>query len=107
MLWRAFDRSFGAQRIRRILDKWLAARKRLRPPGMGNGWVGCDEGIGHAVERVFGKVPLHPTSRSDGTAFIRFDLAYQTRDKSFVPLVLDFRWAMRLESWPPSKALPV
>jgi len=22
---------------------------------MGNGWVGCDDGIGHAVERVFGK----------------------------------------------------
>lgn len=38
-----------------ILDEWLAARKRLRPPDMGNGWVGCDDGIGHAVERVFGK----------------------------------------------------
>jgi hypothetical protein len=22
---------------------------------MGNGWVGCDAEIGHAVERVFGK----------------------------------------------------
>jgi catechol 2,3-dioxygenase-like lactoylglutathione lyase family enzyme len=38
-----------------ILDEWLAARKRLRSPDMGNGWVGCDDGIGHAVERVFGK----------------------------------------------------
>jgi hypothetical protein len=38
-----------------ILDEWLAARKRWRSPDMDNGWVGCDDGIGHAVERVFGK----------------------------------------------------
>ena len=27
----------------------------IATPDMGNGWVGCDDGIGHAVERVFGK----------------------------------------------------
>ncbi len=27
----------------------------IAAPDMGNGWVGCDDGIGHAVERVFGK----------------------------------------------------
>ena len=27
----------------------------IAAPDMGNGWVGCDDGIGHAVEKVFGK----------------------------------------------------
>jgi hypothetical protein len=27
----------------------------IAAPDMGNGWVGCDDGIGHAVERVVGK----------------------------------------------------
>jgi hypothetical protein len=27
----------------------------IAAPNIGNGWVGCDDGIGHAVERVFGK----------------------------------------------------
>jgi len=27
----------------------------IAAPDMGNGWVGCDDGIGHAVERVCSK----------------------------------------------------
>jgi len=46
-------RSFGAQRIRRF---WTNGRpEAIAAPDMGNGWVGCDDGIGHAVERVCGK----------------------------------------------------
>jgi hypothetical protein len=49
------QRSFGAQRIRRFWTNGWPPGSDCDPSDMGNGWVGCDDGIGHAVERVLGK----------------------------------------------------
>jgi hypothetical protein len=52
-------------------------------PDMGNGWVGCDDGIGHAVERVFGK---------RGSVVL---LSALGQDK-FAELLLNYRLQMRV-----------
>jgi hypothetical protein len=73
----------GAQRISRFwTNGWPLGSDCGPQPDMGNGWVGCDDGIGHAVERVFSK------GRS-------LALLSELRQEKSAELLLNYRLQMR------------